>query len=143
MRSPFPAVRLGLAVSVGLGLGLSPAVSTADEPLRIAAKVDCPRVAAPGRVRCEIEVRARPGLVLKWADAVVSKSPPFATPLRARVGPADATAHEETVWRWAIAFAARTRDAGEVVVRVRLVACEKDACTPEELEARGQMTVGE
>jgi hypothetical protein len=83
------------------------------------------------------------GTVLKWADVVVTKTPPFAQALRARVGPLEASAREDTVWRWAMALAARARGSGELGARIRIVACVKDACTPSELEAKADVVVGE
>jgi hypothetical protein len=114
-----------------------------DEAVPATAKVACARASEPGRVRCEVEARVPAGSVLKWADVVIRKSPPFASPLRARVGPLEASAREDTVWRWAIALAARARGAGEVVVRVRLVVCVKDACATREIETKGDVVVGE
>ena len=105
--------------------------------------MECAHVSEPGRVRCEVEVKAPAGAVLRWADLVVTKAPPFVTPLRARVGPLEASAREETVWRWAIALAARARGAGELAARIRLVTCVKDVCAPTEIEARGEVVVGE
>jgi hypothetical protein len=94
-------------------------------------------------VRCEVEVRVPEGTVLKWADVVVTKTPPFASALRGRVGPLEASAREDTVWRWAIALAARARGTGDLSVRLRIVACVKAACAPSELEASGAVVVGE
>ncbi len=94
-------------------------------------------------MRCEVEVRAPPGAVLKWADVVVEKTPPFATALRARVGALEASAHEDTVWRWAIALAARGRGTGSSPCACGSSSCVKDACAPSELEARADVVVGE
>ena len=88
-------------------------------------------------------MRVPAGTVLKWADVVVTKAPPFASALRARVGPLEASVREDTVWRWAIALAARARGTGELAVRVRIVSCVKDACVPSELDAGGEIVVGE
>jgi hypothetical protein len=74
---------------------------------------------------------------------VIAKTPAFATALRGRVGPLEASVHEDTIWRWAIALAARGRGTGELAIRVRIVSCVKEACAPSELEARGEVAVGE
>ncbi len=107
------------------------------------ATLVCPRVSEPGRVRCEVEVKPPPGATLRWADTLVVSTPAFASPLRARVGPAEATTHEETVWHWTIALAARARGTGEIEARVRVVTCVGDACTPSETTVRAPLAVGD
>jgi hypothetical protein len=107
------------------------------------ATVDCPRAAGPGRVRCEVEARPPSGAVIKWADVEVLTTPPFATPLRARVGPGEASVREEAGWHWTLALAARGRGTGEIGVRVRLVSCVHDVCTPSEVPATAALAVGE
>jgi hypothetical protein len=109
------------------------------------AQIACAAVAEPGRVRCEVEVRPAAGRALKWGDVVVVETPSFALPLRARVGPGEATTREEGVWRWALALAASARGRGEVRVRVRTVTClaAGDACVGDEVEAKGAIAVGE
>jgi hypothetical protein len=135
VRSPFRLVLLAAALP-------GTAARAADEPPPMTAKVECARLVEPGRVRCEVEVRAASGHPVHWADAVVVEAPPFAPPLRARVGPAEATTHEDSVWRWAIALAARGRGTGTIRIRVRGVACPTEACVPFEVEARGEVAVG-
>jgi hypothetical protein len=107
------------------------------------AQLACEHVPEPGRIRCEIEVKAPAGTALTWADAVILKTPPFASALRARVGPLQASAREDAVWRWAIALAARDRGSGNVVARVRAVTCLKEACTTTEIDAEAPVVVGE
>ena len=137
MRSPF---RLALLVG---SLLTAEARAADDSPSAFAAHVECARLVDPGRVRCEVEVRSSSGRPLRWAEVVVVEAPSFAPPLRARVGPAEATTHEDSVWRWAIALAARGRGVGGLHVRVRGVSCVGAACTPFEVEARGEVAVGE
>jgi hypothetical protein len=109
----------------------------------VTASLTCARAAEPGRVRCEIEARPPAGSVLRSADVVVTRVPPFALALRGRLGPLDAGAREDAVWRWPIAFAAKGRGEGEVAVRVRAVACTApDACAPYEAEAKAPFVVG-
>ena len=132
----------GLALLVGSLLAVETRAA-GEPPPEIVANVECARLVDPGRVRCEVEVRSSNGRPLRWAEVVVVEAPPFAPPLRARVGPAEATTHEDSVWRWAIALAARGRGAGALRVRVRGVSCAGAACTPFEVEARGEVAVGE
>jgi hypothetical protein len=115
----------------------------AEEPSHTTTKLECAHASEPGRVRCEVEVRVPAGSIIKWGDVVVTSVPVFASALRARVGPLEATAHEDTVWRWPLALAARARGTGELAVRARIVSCVKEACTPSELEARTTVAVGE
>jgi hypothetical protein len=125
---------------------LAPNVARADEPVAT-AKIECAPVPEPGRVRCEVETRATHGRSIQWADVVVERAPPFTAPLRARVGPLDASAREEGVWRWAIALAAKSHGTGALDVRVRVVVCPEGgartgACVPVELTASTAVTVG-
>jgi hypothetical protein len=133
----------GACVLALAGEGTSRGAAPGDEEKRGTAKLACAPASEPGRVRCEVEVRVPAGVVIKWADLVVTKTPPFATALRARVGPTEASAREETVWRWAIALAARARGAGALAAKIRLVSCVGDACVTSELGAEGSVVVGE
>ncbi len=140
MSFPFPA-RLGLLASSAF-LAFAGADARA-APARGVAKVECTHATGPGRVRCELEVRVPPGATITWADAVVARTPPFVTALRARVGPLEASARAGYEGRWAIGLAARARGNGEIDVRIRIVSCVKDACVPAEIEAQGDVSVGE
>jgi hypothetical protein len=138
----FPVAILVSAVAFVVA---TPALSAADgtEP-RPTATLTCLHAAEPGRVRCEIEARPPAGgAILKWADAVLVSAPAFVTLLRARAAPADATTHEDTVWRWAIALAARSRGSGDVEARVRMVSCVHEACVPSEVTVRANLVVGD
>ena len=141
MRPSFPrflALALALAAIPG-----GERAALADGLVAAVARVDCERAPEPGRIRCEVVVKAPPGAILKWADVAIVRTPPFATALRARVGPLEASAREDTGWRWAIALAARGRGTGELEARVRLVSCVKDACTPSEVPITTTVVVGE
>jgi hypothetical protein len=146
VRFPVP-ILVSHAALVALAVFATLAPSSADEaipPPRATAAITCAHAAEPGRVRCEVEAKPPPGgAILKWADAVLVSTPPFVTPLRARVGPSDATTHEDSVWRWAIALAARTRGSGEVEARVRIVSCVRDACVPSEITVHATLVVGD
>ena len=116
------------------------ALGAAEPP---SATVTCIRATDPGRVRCEVEARAAKGTTIRTADLVVTRVPPFAAALRGRLGPPDASAREDAAWRWAIAFAAKSRGEGELAVRVRVVACTApDVCAPYEIDARAPLVVG-
>jgi hypothetical protein len=73
---------------------------------------------------------------------VVVSTPPFASPLRGRIGPRDATQRESAQWRWAFALVARTRGSGDLAARVRLVVCRGAVCAPRVLAVAGTVTVG-
>lgn len=113
----------------------------AGEPM--GASASCPAADAPGRVRCSAEAIAPAGSRIAWADVVIVSSPSFVVPLRGRMPPSDATDTRSDRWRFAFAVVAKQRGKGELVLRVRAVLCEKDACRPQEREVRAQVSVGE
>jgi hypothetical protein len=112
----------------------------AAEPLR--ATLTCAPVAEPGRVRCDVDARIDSGTIT-WADVEVLSVPDLAAPLKGRIGPHEATLKEPNTWRFAMALVAKRAGVGNVVVRVRAVACDaNDACTPLVAEAKGEVHVG-
>jgi hypothetical protein len=134
---------LSLAVALGavapLSLALADDGGATSDALR--ASLTCEPLAAPGRLRCDVEARARDA-TLRWADVQVVRVPEFIAPLRGRSGPDEAAAREEDRWRWSLGLIARTREAGDVSVRVRAVVCVRDVCTPEVAVAVAHVTVG-
>src|ERR1700683_4123812 len=58
------------------------------------ATLTCERAATAGRVRCEVEARVGPGESIAWGDVVLLSMPPFASALRGRIGPHDASVRE-------------------------------------------------
>jgi hypothetical protein len=125
-------------------------VSTVGAPVRAdsdaglpRASMTCDRADGPGRVRCDVEARVSPGESITWGDVVILRTPPFATALRGRIGPHEATVREPDVWRWALALVARTKGTGDVDARVRLVVCEGDVCTPREVDVIGHVIAGD
>jgi hypothetical protein len=125
-------------------LGLSPAVfadTGTAEPKVLRATLVCEPLAAPGRLRCDVEARGHAG-VLAWADVEVVRAPKFIAPLRGRAGPREAATREDDLWRWSLGLVARQRDIGDVTVRVRAVVCEGDACTPQVAFAVANVKVG-
>jgi hypothetical protein len=107
------------------------------------ATMTCERVEAPGRVRCDVEARVGAGESLAWGDVVIVRTPPFVGALRGRIGPDDTTARSAEIWRWALALVARTKGAGDVEGRVRLVVCRGERCGPIEMAVTGRVVVGE
>jgi hypothetical protein len=112
------------------------------DAIPIRASVTCDHPAAAGRLRCDVELRAREAALL-WADVQVVEVAEFIVPLRGRAGPRDATMHENDLWRWGLGLVARDRGEGDVAVRVRAVVCRGEACVPEETTARGHVIVGQ
>lgn len=117
--------------------------SRADVEAPVTAVLRCPASQGTGRVRCTVEISARGGATISWADAVVRSTPAFATPLRGRLAPSDAIDSAPDRWRWEFALAARTRGRGEVGVTVRAVVCERGACRPTKRDVSTTLVVGE
>ena len=136
------ALALGLTAFLALSVGAGPARGDPDAG-SMHGVMTCERVEAPGRVRCEVEARVAEGESITWGDVVIVKTPPFAAALRGRIGPHDATVHDPTVWRWALALVARDKGGGDVQGRVRLVVCKDGKCGPRTLDVRGHVAVGE
>ena len=122
-------------------LSCLPVAAAAEEPPPLRAVAQCEPVPEPGRVRCEVELRASTGAV-RWADVQVEKTPPFVVPLRGRTGPRDAVTHEGDLWRWGIGFVARSRGEGDVAMRVRAVVCAGGHCDPVVVETLAHLTAG-
>ncbi len=116
----------------------------ADDSLpEIRASMLCEPAESPGRVRCVVEAHVTPGESITWGDVVIVRTPPFATALRGRIGPHDATTRDATTWRWALAVVARERGRGDIEARVRLVVCREGRCTPGEAAVVGRVAVGD
>ncbi len=111
------------------------------DPTPLHASVTCDHAAAPGRLRCDVELRARDA-ALRWADVEIVEVTEFIVPLRGRAGPREATTHEDDLWRWGLGLVARDRGEGDVTVRVCAVVCRNEECGPEETIARGHVIVG-
>jgi DsbC/DsbD-like thiol-disulfide interchange protein len=107
------------------------------------ATLACEPARAPGRVRCSVEARVAPGESIAWGDVVLTAMPPFATALRGRIGPHDATVRSDVGWRWEFAVAARAKGRGRLEGRVRLVVCQAKACLPVQADVSGELVVGE
>jgi hypothetical protein len=118
-----------------------PSGAKSAEPMN--ATASCPAADAPGRVKCTAEARVSPGSKIAWADAIIVSTPPFIQALRGRIAPSDATDTQDELWRFAFAVVAKQRGKGEIVLRVRAVVCQNEACHPEEREVKTQVSVGE
>ncbi len=135
--------RLAYASAVALGILAAPA--HADEPAPLKATMTCDRAAEPGRVKCSVEARVDASRTLAWGDVAILQLPEFATALKGRIGPSDATAREATSTKWAFGLVAKKAGQGEARARVRVVACEAaqpSKCTPLTIEVRAMLSVG-
>ena len=132
-----------LPLALGLALVLGTRGVGADAAAPVEAALRCPASQGTGRVRCTIELSARGGATIQWADAVIRTTPAFATPLRGRLAPSDAIDSAPERWRWEFALAARTRGRGDVGVTVRAVVCVHGACRPTHEDVSTTLVVGE
>jgi hypothetical protein len=88
-----------------------------------------------------VEARTATGAI-RWGDVEVVQTPSFASALKGRVGPRDATTRDDATWRWGIALVARQAGSGELIVRVRLVVCAGERCGPKTLDTKASVVVG-
>jgi hypothetical protein len=91
-------------------------------PSDLSAHLSCQRRATPGRVLCEAELEVGDG-TLRWSDVLVLEAPPFAPPLRSRVGPGALFMKTERRHRLQLALAATVLGQGTLRVRARAVYC--------------------
>lgn len=137
------------ATALALVLAAGPASGADDDAGIPHAALTCEHADGPGRVRCEVEATAAPGASITWGDVVLLQTPPFASALRGRIGPRDATVRRPDAWRWALALVVRGKGSGDVEGRVRLVVCrgsaadKRETCTPREIPVVGHLVVGE
>jgi hypothetical protein len=106
--------------------------------------MQCERAAEPGRVRCSVEVRTASPRTIAWADVAILQLPDFASALKGRIGPGDATARDASSVKWAFGLVARRAGQGEARVKVRVVTCEGEGvkCAPRSTEVRAMINVG-
>ena len=131
-----------LASAAALAASVASALAQQDAGAAPLATMTCEHVAVPGRVRCEVEARVAPGESISWGDVVLRRLPPFATPLRGRIGPHDASVREPGFWRWAFALVAREKGAGDVEGQVRVVVCRDKTCSARGVPVVGKVEVG-
>ncbi len=130
--------RLGIALLVGLG------ATASSPPSDFSARLTCQRRPTPGRVVCEAELEVESG-VLSWGDVLVLEAPPFALPLRSRVG--QSAVVMQTAQRQRLQLALATTDAGQgtLKVRARAVLCPDatgQGCRAAVREAEALVSVG-
>jgi hypothetical protein len=122
------------------------AQASAAAPGGFEAELSCRPEAAPGRVLCELVYRAAPGTRLVWADAVVTRSPDFARPLRSRLSPERFGGDGLTERKLGLAFVASQNGVGPVTVRARAVVCRgpagAESCRPETWQLSAELRVG-
>ena len=135
LRRTFIALLVAVASLAARDVRADPPVT----PLR--ASIVCETPAAPGRFRCDVEVRVSSG-TLSWADVMVTKTDDFILPLRGRLGSRDASTRDADIYRWSLGFVARERSAGDVTVRARAVVCHGQVCDPVETDLVGHVVVG-
>ncbi len=123
-------------------LPIVPSAALADDAAPRAA-LRCDHASAPGRIRCDLEIRVASGSHIRWGDVVLSRAPENFVPLRGRIGPRDATAREDDMWRWAFALVARERGGGDLEGAARLVVCHGDSCDPLVVPVKLRVEVGE
>ncbi len=82
----------------------------------------CERRATKGRVICDVELEVASGRIA-WADVVVMAAPPFAPPLRSRVGLADAQSRTDRRVRIPVALIATAQGKGNVTLNARATLC--------------------
>jgi hypothetical protein len=116
------------------------------EAAAVRAELVCRPEAAPGRVLCELSYRAVAGSRLVWADALVTRAPDFARPLRSRVTPERFKETGSTERKLSLALVAARSGVGQVTVRARAVVCsgegERERCHPESHEVSAELRVG-
>lgn len=134
---------------LGFALWLSVSASSvpaAAEEAEVNAVLACRPEAAPGRVLCELTFTARSAARLAWADALVTATPPFAKPLRARVTPERSLDAQATERKVSLAFVATQSGVGRVTVRARAVVCrgqgQTERCHPESHDVQAELRVG-
>lgn len=101
----------------------------------------CPR-SAPGRVVCSVSLRSK-ALRLSWADVLVTRTPTFARPLRARIGFSERTEHTDRSALIPLALVAVADGEGQVEVKGRVVLCPErgGACSARTLALTASVRV--
>ena len=144
-RAPAKWVLLrSLVASVTLAAPVSMA-APAREPLGLRAQLKCESATGPGKVQCMVRELPSSGDTITWGDVIVTSSPPFARPLRTRIG-GDATKLDAEGAEVALALAATSEGRGELVVLARAVVCapkgQGGGCRPLSVEATAEVIVG-
>jgi hypothetical protein len=120
---------------------IAPRAARAGDDAAVTATASCEKLAAPGRLRCDVEVRAAAGREVRWSDVEVKSAAPFLLPLKGRIGPGDATSKDRDVWRFAFAVVAREAGEGDVILRARAVTCVEKRCAPSQADVVAHVVV--
>lgn len=138
------------ALSCALGgLSSSPLAAAEGSPaaqrsVAPSASLSCRPHAGPGRVICELELATRAGRLV-WADVLVVQAPPFARPLKSRVGLGEASLRTEQRVRLPVALLASEPGEAQLVIQARAVVClgaATENCHPARTEVRAPLVVG-
>jgi hypothetical protein len=126
---------------------LSATAQPQNDEANVLATLSCAPRTGKGRVVCDADVTAKSGR-LTWADAIVTKAPAFAPPLRDRVSMRDASERSPTHLRLPFALIAQQTGEGEVTIKARAVWCKPTAgsgelCTAVTRTATGRVIVTE
>ena len=137
-------MRYRTAYAIVIAVAASARDAAADDVAPLEAKMQCERAAEPGRVRCSVEVRPGASRTITWADVAILQLPEFASPLKGRIGPDDATAKDPTSFKWAFGLVAKRAGQGEARARVRAVTCRPNGagCIPQSIDVRAMIDVG-
>ena len=126
-----------------LGLLLLAAPAWADSrPTALDGGLECQPEGGSSRLVCNVTYRTSRGRIV-WADALVTRAPAFARPLRARV--TAAVEPDGAAARAGIALVPSARGSGKLEVRARAVICaakeSTSACSPLERELSVALTL--
>lgn len=134
----------GSTLALSTALAAVTAVAPAVAP-RLDVAASCERKATKGRVLCDVEFEIPDGRIA-WADVVVVDAPPFAKPLRSRVGVLDARSRTDRRIHIPVAFIARDQGRGTVAFRGRAVVCasagSRETCAPATHDVAVELKVG-
>ena len=132
----------GLLSVLGASALLAAGPLRAEPSPDITAELVCPS-STPGRVVCKLALRS-PAQRLVWADVLVTKTPSFAKPLRARIGFPERTEHTEQSAVIPLALVAIGAGEGVVEATGRAVLCDakrRGACVARTLRVSAVVRV--
>ena len=107
----------------------------------LSGELVCP-AAAPGRVVCSVILRASKQRLV-WADVLVTATPNFAKPLRARIGFPQRSEYAEQSVTLPVPLVAIAEGTGRIAVEGRVVLCagKGRACSSRRVELTGVVQV--
>lgn len=132
MKSELTVNPRGLAARWGIGWYVLLLVCSAAWPVSaneahvqdsVQAELRCvPRI-GKGRVLCDVDITVKAGRIT-WADAIITKAPDFAPPLRDRVSMREASERSGTHLRLPFALIAQDLGTGQLTIKARAVWCK-------------------